>query len=48
MKLAPGTQLSVVAFNGGLRLMPVLPPAAFRGLARGVLLAIQRDPDRSL
>ena len=48
MKLAPGTRLSVVAFNGGLRLMPVLPPASFRGLARGVSLAIQRDPDRSL
>lgn len=48
MKLQPGSLLSVVAFNGGLRLMPVLPPSAFRGLARGVSVNIQRDADRRL
>ena len=48
MRLEPGTKLSVVAFNGGLRMMPVLPPSAFRGLARGVSADIQRDADRGL
>ena len=48
LQLQPGTQLSVVAFNGGLRMMPVLPPSAFRGLARGALTDIQRDADRRL
>jgi len=48
MKLEPGTQLSVVAFNGGLRMMPVQPPSAFRGLARGLPTEIQQDADRCL
>lgn len=48
MKLVPGSKLSVVAFNGGLRMMPVQPPSAFRGLARGLNVDIQRDTDRQV
>lgn len=48
LRLEPGTQLTIVAFNGGLRMMPVLPPSAFRGLARGVPTEIQQDADRCL
>lgn len=48
LQLQAGTQLSIVAFNGGLRMMPVLPPSAFRGLARGVSTEIKRHADRSL
>lgn len=48
MKLQPGTQLVVVEFNGGLRLMPLQAPAALRGIARGVSTAIPRDADRPL
>lgn len=48
MKLEPGTQLMVVEFNGGLRLMPLQPAAALRGIARGVDTRIERSPDRPL
>lgn len=48
MKLLPGTKLMVVAFNGGLRLMPLQPPSALRGIARGVSPVIDREPDRPL
>jgi AbrB family looped-hinge helix DNA binding protein len=48
MKLEPGTQLMVVEFNGGLRLMPLQPPAVLRGIARGVSPLIEDEPDRPL
>jgi AbrB family looped-hinge helix DNA binding protein len=48
MKLQPGTKLMVVEFNGGLRLMPLQPPAALRGIARGVSPVIEDEPDRPL
>ena len=48
MKLEPGAKLMVVEFNGGLRLLPLKPPAALRGIARGIAPAITREPDRRL
>ena len=48
MKLQPGAKLMVVEFNGGLRLLPLTPPAALRGIARGVAPEIVRDADRPL
>lgn len=48
MKLEPGTKLMVVEFNGGLRLMRLQPPAALRGIARGVSPVIEDEPDRPL
>ena len=48
LKLQPGAKLMVVEFNGGLRLMPLQPPAALRGIARGVGTGIEREPDRRL
>ena len=48
MKLKPGAKLMVVEFNGGLRLLPLKPPAALRGIARGLDTAIVREPDRRL
>jgi AbrB family looped-hinge helix DNA binding protein len=48
MKLLPGTKLMVVEFNGGLRLMPLQPASALRGIARGVAPRIEREPDRTL
>lgn len=48
MKLQPGAKLSVVEFNGGLRLVPVKPPSALRGIARGVDPDIEPEPDRPL
>lgn len=48
MKLEPGAKLMVIEFNGGLRLVPLKPPAALRGIARGVSPVIEREPDRVL
>lgn len=48
LKIEPGAKLMVVEFNGGLRLMPLKPPAALRGIARGLGTTIEREPDRPL
>jgi AbrB family looped-hinge helix DNA binding protein len=48
LKLKPGAKLMVVDFNGSLRLMPVLPAANFRGIAKGISTDIIDDPDRVL
>ena len=49
LQLQPGTKLSVVAFNGGLRLLPVQAPSALRGIARGLVSTdVVREPDRAL
>ena len=48
MKLRAGTKLVVVAFNGGLRLMPLLPAASLRGIARGINPDLAPEPDRPL
>ena len=46
MKLEPGAKLMVVEFNGGLRLLPLKPPSALRGIARGIDTRIEAEPDR--
>lgn len=46
--LRPGAKLEVVAFNGIVRLVPQRPPAALRGIARGVDTRIERESDRPL
>jgi AbrB family looped-hinge helix DNA binding protein len=48
LQLEPGAKLMVVEFNGGLRLMPLKPPSALRGIARGIGTDIVREPDRTL
>jgi AbrB family looped-hinge helix DNA binding protein len=48
LKLRPGAKLMVVEFNGGLRLVPVLPAASLRGIARGINTTIADEPDRVL
>ena len=48
LKLQPGTKLQVMEFKGGLRLMPLTPPSALRGIARGIDTQITRDDDRPL
>lgn len=48
MNLEPGAKLMVIEFDGVLRLIPLKPPSALRGIARGVDTAIEREPDRPL
>lgn len=48
LDLRPGSKLMVVEFNGGLRLVPLKPPAALRGIARGISTDIEREPERPL
>ena len=46
LQLKAGTKMMVIDFNGGLRLMPLRPAAALRGIARGVDTTVLREPDR--
>lgn len=48
LKIEPGAKLMAIESNGGLRLVPLKPPAALRGIARGVGTTIEREPDRPL
>ena len=48
LKLRAGTQMMVIEFNGGLRLMPLRPASELRGIARGIDPAVVRDADRRL
>ena len=48
MKLRAGTKLMVVAFNGGLRLLPLQPASSLRGIARGISPDIPAEADRVL
>jgi AbrB family looped-hinge helix DNA binding protein len=48
LALRPGAKMMVIEFNGGLRLVPLQPAAALRGIARGVDPTIDREPDRTL
>lgn len=48
IKLRVGTKLMVVAFNGGLRLMPLVPAASLRGIARGINPELAVEADRPL
>ncbi len=42
----PGAKMMVVSLGGVIRLMPVKPPAAYRGIARGIDTALPSEPDR--
>ena len=46
LQLKAGAKMMVIDFNGGLRLMPLRPAAALRGIARGVDPTVHREPDR--
>lgn len=48
MKIQPGSKLMVLAFNGSLRMVPIVPARALRGIARGITTDIVREPDRPL
>ena len=48
MKIEPGSKLMVTTFNGSLRMVPVVPARALRGMVRGLNPDIQREPDRPL
>lgn len=48
LKLRPGAKLSVVEFNGALRLVPLRSAAELRGIARGMDTTLPADEDRPL
>ena len=48
LALKPGMKMMVLEVPGGLRLMPVKPASAFRGIARGIDTTVLREPDRAL
>jgi AbrB family looped-hinge helix DNA binding protein len=47
MNLKPGQKLSVLAYNGQIRLAPILPPASYRGIFKGIDTNIPEEPDRT-
>ncbi len=48
MRLEPGMKLMVMDVAGSLRMVPLKPPSALRGIARGVSPLIERETDRLL
>lgn len=48
LQLQPGAKMMVIEFNGGVRLVPLKPAAALRGIARGIDSRVEREPDRPL
>jgi AbrB family looped-hinge helix DNA binding protein len=45
-RIKPGSKMMVVDYKGIIRLLPVLPPKAYRGIARGMDTTIEDDPER--
>jgi AbrB family looped-hinge helix DNA binding protein len=45
-KIKPGSKMMVVNYGGVIRLLPVKPPSAYRGIARGMDTTIVDDPER--
>jgi len=48
LKIEPGAKLQVIEFNGTLRLAPLKPASALRGIARGIDPRMDDEPDRPL
>ena len=46
MKLKPGQKMSVLAYDGQIRLLPVRTAQEMRGIARGIDTSIPDEPDR--
>lgn len=47
LKIKPGSKMTMLEINGQVRLLPVLPPDAYRGIARGLKNTdIPDEPDR--
>jgi AbrB family looped-hinge helix DNA binding protein len=46
MKLKPGQKMSVLAYDGQIRLLPIRTPQEMRGIARGIDTSIPDEPDR--
>jgi len=44
--IKPGSKMMVVSLGGVIRLLPVKPAAAYRGIARGIDTAVPSEPDR--
>lgn len=44
--IKPGEKMMVVSLGGVIRLLPIKPPAAYRGIARGMDTSLPVEPDR--
>lgn len=47
MKLKPGQKLSVLAYDGQIRLLPQRPVTEYRGMFKGMDTTIPDEPDRT-
>jgi AbrB family looped-hinge helix DNA binding protein len=48
MGIKPGQEVAILRYNGTIRIIPILPMDELRGIAGGVDLHVERDPDREL
>ena len=44
--IKPGSKMMVFEYKGMIRIMPVKPPEAYFGIAKGIDATIIDDPDR--
>lgn len=46
LNIQPGQKVQVLVYQGQIMLVPILPMAAARGIARGIETDVPREPDR--
>lgn len=47
LNIRPGSKMTMLEINGQIRLLPVLPPEAYRGIAKGLQdTDIPAEPER--
>jgi AbrB family looped-hinge helix DNA binding protein len=47
LNIRPGSKMTMLEINGQVRLLPLLPPAAYRGIAKGLKdTDIPDEPER--
>lgn len=44
--IKPGQKFEVIAFQGHIELVPVVPIKKLRGIAKGITTEVERDDDR--
>jgi len=46
LDIEPGNKMQVIAYEGRIELIPVMPPQSLRGFLRGIVTDVPRDEDR--
>ncbi|MDD5389558.1 MAG: AbrB/MazE/SpoVT family DNA-binding domain-containing protein [Gallionellaceae bacterium] len=46
LAIEPGNKMQVIAYEGRIELIPVMPPQSLRGFLQGIATDVPRDEDR--